>query len=114
MSLLAHEFCIVVDCGVAVVGHGKSLVDAINGVSKNITLRASSRNVKDAADAGKDSKKSLSVHVHDQQNGRVLPAEDCKVFWKSIAIKKEEREKQKKVIATLMKCFFMFEILIRN
>ena len=78
MSLLAAEYDIIVDRGVCCVGHGKSLVDAINGVSKNTILRASSRKVKDAADAGKDDKKSLSVHVYESNKGQVSPAIDCK------------------------------------
>ena len=55
--MLAYKYDIVIDRGVCCVGHGKSLVDAINSFSKNTILRASSRNVKDAADAGKEDKK---------------------------------------------------------
>lgn len=36
MILLAYEFNIVVDQGVCLVGHGMSLVDAINDFPKNI------------------------------------------------------------------------------
>ena len=36
MSTLANMFNIVIDRAVCLVGHGKSIVDAINGISKNI------------------------------------------------------------------------------
>ena len=94
MSMLAYEYDIVIDRGVCCVGHGKSLVDAINGVSKNTILRASSRKVMDAADAGKEDKKSLPVHVYQKNKGRVPPQKIAKKSWKIIINWKKEKEKK--------------------
>ena len=114
LTLLAVEFDTVIDRGVAIVGHGKSLVDATNGVSKNITLRASSRNVKDAADAGKDDKTSLAVHKCDQWNGRVSPAEDCKVFLEEHFNQERRKRKKNEGHCNGNDMFFMFKMLSRN
>ena len=95
MSLLAAEYDIIVDRGVCCVGHGKSLVDAINGVSKNTILRASSRKVKDAADAGKEDKKSLSVHVYETNKGQVSPANDCKIILEDYYNLEKKKRKKK-------------------
>lgn len=94
-SLLASKYIIVVDRGVCCVGHGKSLVDAINGVSKNTILRASSRQVKAAAEAGKDDKKLISVHVYEESKGRLSPAEDCKnILVDYYNLEKRKRKKK--------------------
>ena len=100
--MLAYEYDIVIDRGVCCVGHGKSLVDAINGVSKNTILRASSRQVMDAADAGKEDKKSLPVHVYQKDKGKVSPAEDCKKILEDY-YKLEKRKRKKRMDITLVK-----------
>ena len=98
MSMLAFKYDIVIDRGVFCVGHGKSLVDAINGVSKNAILRAFSRKVKDAADAGKEDKKLLSVHVYQKDKGQVSPPDECRIFWKTIINWKRKKEKRRRDI----------------
>lgn len=70
MSLLSAEFDLVIDRGVCTVGHGKSIVDAINGVDKNIIIRATARKIKQAADANFDDSKSLSAHVYQDGKGK--------------------------------------------
>ena len=82
MSVLASEFHLVVDRGVCCVGHGKSIVDAINGTDKNVILRVSMRKVKNAVDAANvDHKKSLKVNVYDcEKEQTVSAANDCKEY----------------------------------
>ena len=106
LTLLAVEFDMVINQGITVVGHGKSLVNAMKEVSENIILRASSRNVKDAADAGKDNKKSLAVHKCDQRNGRVSPAEDCKVFLEEHCNQERRKRKTKEGHCNVNEMFF--------
>ena len=98
LTLLAVEFEIFVDRGVAIVGHGKSTVDATNSVSKNIVLRASLRQAKEAADAEQEDKKFLSVHVYNQQNGRVSPAEDCKKFLEEHFNQERRKKKERRFL----------------
>ena len=50
MSLLLDNFNIIIDQGVCMVGHGKSIVDAINCVDKNIIIRAIVQKIKQVAD----------------------------------------------------------------
>ena len=85
----------MIDRGVCCVGHGKLLVDAINDVSKNTILRASSRKMKDAAEARKEDTKSLSVHVYETNKGQVSPAEDCKNILIDYYKLKKRKEKRR-------------------
>ena len=94
--MLASEYGIIIDRGVCYVGHGKLLVDIINGVSKNTIIRASSRKVKEAAKAGKEDKKSLSVHAYEKNKGHVSPADDCKNILEDY-YKLEKRKRKKRM-----------------
>ena len=60
MSCLASTFNLVVDRGVCCVGHGKSIVDAINGTDNNAILQVTHRQVKHADET--DLNKSLNVY----------------------------------------------------
>ena len=62
MTLLAYKHDLVIDRGIGAAGHGKSVVDAINGVDKNTVTRRLNRSVVQAEDAL--DKKSKSVQVH--------------------------------------------------
>ena len=96
MSMLASSFDIVIDRGVCLVGHGKSLVDAINALSKNVMLRVSYRRVKEAKAAAGDDKISFNVYVFEKGKGRVSPVEDCKeILEKHQSIDKRKRRKKK-------------------
>ena len=97
MSMLVADFDIVIDRGVYLVGHGKSLVDAINALSKNVILRVSYRRVKEAKDAAGDDKSSFNVHVFEEGKGCVSPAEDCKdILEKHQSIDKRKRKKKER------------------
>ena len=48
MALLAVKYQCVIDRGISAAGHGKSLVDAINGVDKNTIMRWLMRCVQEA------------------------------------------------------------------
>ena len=62
--------------------------------------------MKDAADAKKDDKKSLAVHKHDQRNGRVFPAEDCKVFLEEHCNQERRKRKTKEGHHNINEMFF--------
>ena len=51
MSHLSIKYNIVVDRAINCAGHGKSIVDAINGINKNTILRLTRRKVSHASDA---------------------------------------------------------------
>lgn len=87
------------------VGHGKSIVDAINGTDKNIILRVSGRRVKDAADAVKNESKEMKVHVV-QDGEPVSAAEDCKNILESNYNKIEKKTKVKKEGRTINERFW--------
>ena len=95
MSTLANMFNIVIDRAVCLVGHGKSIVDAINGLSKNILHRVTYRKVEEAVDAGSaddDVKNSLPVHVFEEGKGRISPAHNCRlILEKHDSIEQKER-----------------------
>ena len=80
MSLLASTYGIVVDRGISCAGHGKSLVDAINGVDKNTIQRRTRRTVVSAHDALKEESSSLKVHSFNNSSSGddYSAAEDCK------------------------------------
>lgn len=82
MTLLAYKFDIVVNQGVCVVGHGKNLVDAIYGLSKNTIYQVSHQPIKEAVDASNNGDRSPSVHTFEEENGCILylPAEDSKII----------------------------------
>ena len=73
MSLVSAEFDLVIDRGVCTVGHGKSIVDTINGVDKNIIIRATAQKIKQAANASFDNTMALSAHVFQDEKGKVQP-----------------------------------------
>ena len=51
MVMNAKKYNVVLDRGICCAGHGKSIVDAINGVDKNTILRHTMRSVLAAEDA---------------------------------------------------------------
>ena len=92
MSAIASMFNIVFDRGVCCVGHGKSIVDAINGTDKNTILRMTGRKVKEAALGGKEVNKELNIHRMKNSKATSL-AEDCiKILKRNIATYKERKE----------------------
>ena len=113
MSMLAAKFDIVIDRGVCLVGHGKSLVDAINALSKNRIMKASYRRVKEAKDAAKGDKKSMKVHAFEEGKGRVSAAQECKeILEKHESIEKKKRKKKK--VRIFIKCFIISERLMKS
>ena len=79
MSLLSSRFGVVIDRGISAAGHGKSIVDAINGVDKNTILRRTARRVQEAEYALDPNSKSLQVHsFNNASDERYSAAADCK------------------------------------
>ena len=78
-SLLAHKHRIVVGRNISEAGHGKSVVDALNGVDKNIIGRITRRNVQSADDAL--NKEAGSLKSYSFNNSKVgeeySAARDC-------------------------------------
>ena len=112
MSTLANIFNTVIDRAVCLVGYGKSIVDAINGISNNILHKVTYRKVEEAADAGSandDVKNSLPVHVFEEGEGRISPANNCCLIlekYHSITVSRR-RKRTKKKEETLKICIFM-------
>ena len=78
LSALSSKLDLIFDRAVCCVGHGKSIVDAINGNDKNVILKCSQKFVQDAADAGKGEGKALIVAAFDdQKKERVSAADNC-------------------------------------
>ena len=100
-TLLACKHKIVITRDFSEAGHGKSVVDAINGVDKNTISRYSMRSVQSADDAFNKESPSLKVHsFNNSSNGEVYSAaEDCKRILelgghqgvKSDGLKREKR-----------------------
>ena len=81
LSALAVKYNIVVDRAISASGHGKSSVDAMNGIDKNTITKKTAREVQHAEDALKEESKHLKVqsfHDVDGHSKRYSPAEDCK------------------------------------
>ena len=106
MSMLAKTFGIVVDRALCAPGHGKSEVDAINGVDKNTIHRKTMRKVVQAADTWDPALSSSSLTPHTftsvANQKRCSPAEDCKRVLESdgsegvkSVVKREKRERQR-------------------
>ena len=77
MLCLAHTFDLVFDRGVCCVGHGKSIVDGINGTDKNVILWVTARKPKEADET--DLMKALKTYKFDgEKNEKVSVAENCK------------------------------------
>lgn len=108
MALLSVKYQCVIDRGISAAGHGKSLVDAINGVDKNTILRRLMRAVQDAEDAAGNKTNSLQVQSFNNTSdgtaaGRYSAAADCKRILeeeggqgvKSAGLKYEKREKNR-------------------
>ena len=78
-SLLAHKHRIVVGRNISEAGHGKSTVDAINGVDKNIIGRITKRSLQSADDALNEEAASLKPYSFNN-SGRgeeYSAARDC-------------------------------------
>lgn len=76
MSTLVQKYNIVFDRGVCCVGHGKPIIDAINGTDKNTIIKFSGCEVKEAANAVKQD--STKLKIHTMQNSKaVSPSDDC-------------------------------------
>ena len=107
LSTLAVKYNIVVDRAISASGHGKSSVDAINGLDKNTITRTSARIVQNAEDALKKESKSLKVQSFEDvgiASKRYSPAEDCKRILEQEAVssvkstvKHEKREDNRKI-----------------
>ena len=67
LSALSSKLNLIFDRAVCCVGHGKSIVDAINGNYKNVIFKCSQKFVQDAADAAKGEGKALIVAAFDDQ-----------------------------------------------
>ena len=78
MTLLATTFEIVVDRAIAAPGHGKTIVDAENGVDKNTIVRITIRRVQSAESAMDRNAPSMQVHsFNNTADGKAyLAAED--------------------------------------
>ena len=79
-TLLACKYKIVITRNYSEAGHGKSVVDAMNGVDKNTISRFSRRSIQSADDAFNKELASLQLHsFNNSSNGEVYSAaEDCK------------------------------------
>ena len=80
MSLIDTRFEISMDRSVQAPGHDKSLVDYINGVDKNTTMRRSRRTVSDSFDAIYSKSSHLKIESCDNVAGEEIysAAADCK------------------------------------
>ena len=104
MVMNARKYNIVLDRGICCAGHGKSIVDAINGVDKNTILRYTMRSVLDAENALNKKSKSIQVHSFNNASGeKYSAAADCKRILeeeggqgvKSAGLKYKKREKER-------------------
>ena len=104
MTLLASKYDIVMDRSICCPGHGKSIVDAVNGVDKNTILRRSMRMVQSPDAALSGSSSSLQVHSFNNVagGGTYSAAEDCKRILEMEAgegvksvVKREKREQNR-------------------
>ena len=80
LSALAVKYHIVVDRAISASGHGKSSVDAINGIDKNTIMKTTARKVQHVEDAMKEESKSIKVQSFQDVGGDTKPyspAEDC-------------------------------------
>ena len=95
MSVLASRYNIIFNRGVCCVGHGKSIVDAINGTDKNTILKVTGCLVKEvAAYVNKD---ATEMKVHTMKNSKAIsPAEDCINLLKTEYSKVQRRTRVKK------------------
>lgn len=75
ISVLACRFNILIDQEVYLVGHRKSIVDAMNILSKNILHKVPYQQIQDTKDAAlvDDGTKILSVHVFEERKERISP-----------------------------------------
>ena len=63
MSHLAVTYNIIINQVICCAGHGKSIVDASNGIDKNIILRLTQRKVGHASDAVDKDNKNMKIHT---------------------------------------------------
>ena len=82
MAVLAYDFGIVIDRAISAPSHGKSIVDAINGVDKNTIIRWCMRRVQEAKDAVEEKSQAMQVQSHNYSSEsttkRYSGAADCK------------------------------------
>ena len=105
MAMNARKYNIVLDRGICCTDHGKSIVDAINGVDKNTILRYTMRSVLAAEDAlNKKSKSIQVVHSFNNASGeKYSAAAGCKCIleeeggqgFKSAGLKYEKGQKER-------------------
>ena len=69
MIMNSKKFGVVIDRGICAAGHGKSIVDAINGADKNTIIGHLVRQVLEAHEALKKDSKYLQVHSHNNASG---------------------------------------------
>ena len=82
MAVLAYDYGLVIDRAISAASHGKSIVDAINGVDKNTIMRWLMRCVQDAEYAMEEEAKSMQVHSFNNSSDTPIKkysaAADCK------------------------------------
>ena len=69
MSLLAVKHSIAIDCGISAPSHGKSIVDAMNSVDKNMITQKSIKQVQSAEDALNPESTSLRIQTINNVEG---------------------------------------------
>ena len=69
MVMNTKKHNVVLDRGICCAGHGKSIVDIINGVDKNTIIGYTMRSVLTAKDALNKKSKSIQVHSFDNASG---------------------------------------------
>ena len=105
MSVIASKFYIVLDRGVCCVGHGKSIVDTINGTDKNTILRMTGRQVKEAALGNREVDNESNIHKM-KSSKTALPAEDCIKILKKEYSNVQRKKRVKKEGRTISKQFW--------
>ena len=106
MVYLSAKYNCIIDRGISCAGHGKSSVDAINGVDKNTIHRMLMRSVQSADDAAEGKSKSLQVQTFNNNTGKKYSAaadckrvleEDMKIKETSTGIKYESMQRNKEI-----------------
>ena len=91
MIMNSKKYGVAIDRGICAAGHGKSIVDAINGVDKNTILRNLVRKVVEAHDSLKKDSKSLQVHSYNYASDEKYScAADCKRILEQVRRKAAE------------------------
>ena len=90
---------IVIDQGVCFAGHEKSILDDINGISKNIAHKVLYRQVQDAMDAGSvdNDSKNLYQFMYLKKGRDVFPLPIAVIeFWRSITVLRRKKDTKRK------------------